>query len=221
MQNVEPEHWGAHLWKFVHWSAAALPIGPLSDDLKQTTTSLVSLLCYLIPCETCRDHFIQFVHAVAPNFTTNEDVKSWWLKCHNFINRTLKKAEWGMDQLNQAYNLGTIAPPKSYPMVTYTQPHAASFGGTASTFDINAYMKGAAQPPAQKVLGFVHNGKWKPIQRTVPTTTRKVATFGNTGYARGTSSYQTNLWRSKLQQKTGAGTAAPPKKKGCKKCGRR
>lgn len=225
MQNVEPEHWGASLWGFVHWSAAALPVGPLSEDLKQASSSLVSLLCYILPCEHCRDHFITFVHAFAPNFVSNEDVKQWWLKCHNYINRTLRKPEWGAEQLNKKYN--TQEQPshsqpilKSYPVVSYTKPNQVS----AQTFDINQYLKANTQQsqpsqPPQRVLGYVQNGKWKPIQNQAKA--RTIPGFNRTN----NTSYLTNIWRMKMQQKAGAGAATtglPAKKKGgCKKCGKR
>jgi hypothetical protein len=241
MQDIEPEHWASHLWKFSHMVAAALPPSPntpLSDELKQSSVSFVHMLCYLLPCSTCRDHFIEFVQALPPKFETGEDVRMWWLKCHNYINRMLGKPEWGIDQLRQTYSVSpetsatlrnTFVPsfssvrpgnPASVPRSVNsapTYPMQKFVPKTSASFDMKQYMTSVAgqggkwRPTNPSVARNLNGIRRNPISRTMPT----VTTYGNS------QNNPTNRWRANMQQKTGAGTGRPLKKKGCKKCGKR
>lgn len=249
MQDIDPEHWKG-LWRFVHVSASALPQGPLSDELKQTSIQLILSLYSLIPCQDCREHFQSFVQSVPPSqdLKTGRDVQLWWLKCHNNVNKMLGKPEWTPQQLDLVY-----PPDGNYPEVSSwrpkTRPSSSAFLGLTSSkqptppsftsfpdphgYDAGKYMLNypvVRAPPSQPQL--IQRLMRQPVSRQRVQRTRTFQTPSQlvranlrapnrSNYATTLQNIQTQKWRAIIKQKTGVASRVLPKKKKCSSCKRR
>ncbi len=237
MENVPVEHWAHALWRMAHVEASALPSGVLTEPLKQAILAFTYSQCQLIPCETCRDHFNVFIQSFPPSFGTGEDVQLWWLRCHNYTNRLLGKAEWSLDQLKRLY------PPDGQYPETGSNPQVGNFPvvpfrpkviGTNNNFvDVS---------PTTPNLG-MNNVKrdakpqWNPVKKPPPQArsipfrvpTVRTPTIHTTimNPFRASSipltrvqkhiSFQTQQWRAAVKKKTGSGI----KKKKCGSCSKK
>lgn len=241
MENVPIEQWAQSLWRYAHVMASALPVGLLSDALKQSALAFVYSLCHLIPCETCRDHYNTFVKTQPPMFDTGESVQLWFFQCHNNTNRLLNKPEWTINQLKQTYppngmypetnvndNTVTSLPVLSnYQMVQYKKPErmiGVNIGQVpvARTALPGAVPKGATfTKPKQAPQQFRQFSQ--PNQQRVfagtpkAVTAAKLANYNRTQPVnRQQMSYQTQQWRALTKLKTGT-----VKKKKCSSCSKK
>jgi hypothetical protein len=228
MQNIEPEHWAPHVWASEHVIAAAMPEGKLTSELAQSSINRIYSLCHLTPCETCRGHYNTFVEQFPPQFETGLQVQKWWWKCHNYVNRTLGRAEWTLDQLQKKYPpSGVYSSPSilNYPVVP-VKPQS-SFGYAAPVVQPAPNMTGwnamkaikqstiySRQPTGRYVRQQVFNQRYlsghrKPIVATATTS----ANIPGSNYP----TAQTRQWRALTKLRS----SKPVTKKGCSSCGRR
>jgi len=81
---MDPSFWGPSTWKTIH------SIAYESDRLKlyEKFSNLIYELCYILPCETCRNHMQTYLkdHPIP-----NSNVFEWSVEFHNQVNIRLGK----------------------------------------------------------------------------------------------------------------------------------
>ena len=56
MININPQLWGPHLWKFMHYLTLSYPDNPTNIDMNKFKNFFTMIGEYL-PCEKCRVHY--------------------------------------------------------------------------------------------------------------------------------------------------------------------
>ena len=224
MEDVEPQHWGAHAWITEHTIVSALP-QTLTKEIKEALSNRVYSMCHLTPCEKCRDHHNSFVGQFPPQFESALDAQTWWWKYHNYVNRLLGKAELSWDQLQKRFPVrGVYLNSDSKYAIDHTKTQLPVL--TESTQHLTYPL----------VRAFVHQPRPQDqfIQKSVPKVLRyaqRQPQYGGTQWTQrtaqgfmnrspfGRNQPQTQQWRSIMKQKSGAGqNARMIKKAGCSSC---
>lgn len=87
-----PNYWelGQATWTYLHTMAAYYPENP-SAKLQASMPSFIHTFAEIYPCESCRDHMIQYVEKNPPRVKNNIELSLWFCEFHNDVNRTLGK----------------------------------------------------------------------------------------------------------------------------------
>ena len=108
-KNVQPREvpselqWGPALWILLHSLAeksgkSATRNG--QNDEKYAWRNLITNLQYVIPCNECKDHFIQYKAEnpfpdpfAVPYTELNQKIRTWFFNLHTHVNQTYKSEE--------------------------------------------------------------------------------------------------------------------------------
>jgi len=94
LDNINPDLWGPHCWKFLNYLATSYPEKP-TQDIKNNVKNFINSLKNVIPCEKCREHFQLNLknYPLDDNILNNKNnLIEWLIKVHNEVNtRTGKK----------------------------------------------------------------------------------------------------------------------------------
>jgi hypothetical protein len=89
MNNIPPELWGKHGWKFVHYITFSYPNNPTKEQ-KEYYKNFFLLVGKVLPCEKCRinynKHLIKFPLTDNVLSCKNTLVK-WLVDIHNEVNK--------------------------------------------------------------------------------------------------------------------------------------
>lgn len=87
---MDPELWGPHVWAAIHLIALGSP-----EKFDSASASgykvFIQNLPYVIPCNTCREHFLEYLTKSPPAFTGRAEFFEWTVKFHNAVNVRLGK----------------------------------------------------------------------------------------------------------------------------------
>ena len=79
--------WGPAGWTFLHCAAASYPEKP-SVEQKQAMHTFIQTFGSVLPCPTCRRHFLQRVGSMASEVLDSRDrLLAWTVEVHNEVNR--------------------------------------------------------------------------------------------------------------------------------------
>lgn len=87
---VNPELWGSHGWKFLHYVTLDYPENPTSQD-KKKYKDFFNLLQYTLPCAKCRHHLKQNLKTLPLTDKILSDDKKivyWLIDLHNIVNES-------------------------------------------------------------------------------------------------------------------------------------
>lgn len=94
LYNLNPNLWGSHCWKFMHYLTMAYPDNPDDNDKKNINNFFLAI-ANVIPCEKCRVHFALNLKNNPLNDKVLEskyNLINWLNDIHNEVNiRTGKK----------------------------------------------------------------------------------------------------------------------------------
>jgi hypothetical protein len=105
------DQWGPLIWRILHSLAerAGRHTNPLfqADEVRAWTTTLKALQKGL-PCETCREHYVEYFQADTPVIPqvysdVREYVRTWLWELHNNVNQRLGKPEFLKTDLTGTY----------------------------------------------------------------------------------------------------------------------
>ena len=85
---MDPNIWGKHGWKFIHFVAQGYPNEP-SQEQKLHYKNFLNSIQYILPCSLCRDHYSQNLINNPIDDTVLRNKKSfinWTVKLHNIVN---------------------------------------------------------------------------------------------------------------------------------------
>ena len=111
--STDPKIWGPVLWKFLHIMAHNYPENP-NPQTKASSRQFFYSLRHLLPCETCRTHYSEFLSKRQPETDSPEALQEWLLWLHNEVTaRTNPDAKpWTMLQLNEWLKSNVNSQPK-------------------------------------------------------------------------------------------------------------
>jgi hypothetical protein len=103
--NLNPHFWGPSVWRTIHAFAVGFPDEPTKDEV-DAIVKFFDSLNYLIPCESCREHYKQNYKMLPPMpVYSKKDLVKWTFDLHNVVNRMLKKKEYSYEDFESEYEL--------------------------------------------------------------------------------------------------------------------
>lgn len=83
--------WGPLLWKWIH--CISITYDSVSENHKEVILFLLNNIHSLIPCDSCQQEFIEYIHMVPINIVqpNSNELFKWTYELHNHINRKLFK----------------------------------------------------------------------------------------------------------------------------------
>lgn len=100
---MNPDKWGPHLWKSIHYIALGYPQNP-DDIIKQSYKNFYINLWRYIPCYKCSKNYKNHLKEIDIDLFLNSTEKlfEWTVLLHNIVNRDLGKKQLS---LKDAYTL--------------------------------------------------------------------------------------------------------------------
>jgi hypothetical protein len=99
---VNPQLWGTHAWKFIHYITIAYPECPTEDDKKTMKLFFIDILPKILPCLKCKENFKKHLQE---NILTEDILNSreklihWGISIHNIINKSLDKPQMSIEDV--------------------------------------------------------------------------------------------------------------------------
>ena len=85
---MDPNIWGKHGWKFIHFVAQGYPNEP-SQEQKLHYKNFINSIQHILPCSLCKDHYSQNLINNPIDDTVLRNKNSfldWTVKLHNIVN---------------------------------------------------------------------------------------------------------------------------------------
>jgi hypothetical protein len=124
--NIDPKVWGPHLWATIH----TLALRADSDHEIGPYLEFVNSLFFLLPCDTCRQDFIQWYKNHGDPF--EGQAFEWSVDLHNYVNRKLAKKTMTLEESRDLWTSDLC----SYSCTDRAgAASAAATAATAVTFD--------------------------------------------------------------------------------------
>ena len=85
---VNPNIWGKHGWKFLHFIAQGFPNNPTQKDIDNFKTFFY-LIQFVLPCDKCRLHYSQHLNNFPLDnhiFKNSDTLQEWIINIHNQVN---------------------------------------------------------------------------------------------------------------------------------------
>ena len=105
MQNINPDIWGAHGWKFMHYITLAYPKNPTAKE-KQAIKLFFSGVGDVLPCYLCRIHYEAHLKKYPLDDTVvscEKNLSKWLVDIHNEVNSIHGKHRYTMDEFYEEY----------------------------------------------------------------------------------------------------------------------
>ena len=110
--SINPELWGPHAWKFLHYITLSYPTNPTESD-KHDYKMFFEVLGKVLPCQKCKKHFqnnlVDFP-LTDEILSTRWNLAKWMLQIHNRLNLEHGKKIYTFDEFYDEY---VIAPNES------------------------------------------------------------------------------------------------------------
>jgi hypothetical protein len=103
--SIDPSLWGKSFWSTLHWTAAAYPTNPTTED-KVAYATFFETLRYVLPCEDCRQHYQTLLdqNPVQPFLISGKELRQWVVSLHNTVNsKTDRKDRWSLEQVDAVF----------------------------------------------------------------------------------------------------------------------
>lgn len=102
---VNPNLWGPHGWKFMHYVALGYPDKPTLQD-KNNYKFFYNNLTNILPCKKCKIHYSKNIkdNPIDNNLDNKNDLFEWTVDIHNMVNRENNKTVYTYEQAYNIYN---------------------------------------------------------------------------------------------------------------------
>lgn len=97
---VDPNIWGKHGWKFLHYVAQGFPHNPSYDEKKMYKDFFTNIQ-NILPCYKCQQHYKQHLQNNPITDTileSKENLENWVINIHNQVNQNNQKSILSFDQ---------------------------------------------------------------------------------------------------------------------------
>lgn len=99
-----PMHWGPGAWRFLHAISFAYPENPTLDE-KKAAESFFESLRELLPCKSCKNHYIENINTMPVNVSSRDTLTKWVVDLHNIVNTKLGKNEQKYQDVAKLYDI--------------------------------------------------------------------------------------------------------------------
>lgn len=101
---MQPNVWGPHLWKSIHYIALGYP-NNADDEVRTAYKSFYENLWKVIPCLKCSLNYKRHLDEVPPidDFLRSRDLFAWTVMLHNIVNAELGKPPMPLEQAREMY----------------------------------------------------------------------------------------------------------------------
>jgi Erv1 / Alr family len=101
---MHPSIWGPHLWFILHIISFEYPEKPTEYD-KRIYHDFYTALKDVIPCTECRKHYRDHItkYPLTPHLDTRDNLIKWVVQVHNFVNISLGKPTFTLEQVLAVY----------------------------------------------------------------------------------------------------------------------
>jgi hypothetical protein len=98
MGGIDPPVFGPEMWKTIHLVALGAP-AVFDASHVATYKAFYTQLAFVIPCDTCKEHFIQTLHdnPIDESLSGSEALFAWTVRVHNVVNKRLGKPEMSLE----------------------------------------------------------------------------------------------------------------------------
>ena len=102
--NILPEVWGPHGWKFMHYVALGYPDLPTDTD-KSAYQNFYESLRDVLPCQGCATHYKETIlqYPVKDHLQDRESLLRWSFEIHNTVNKRVEKPTLTYEDALQLY----------------------------------------------------------------------------------------------------------------------
>jgi len=94
--------WGPAAWKFLHSITFSYPDVPTLDE-QRAAESLFNSISILLPCSTCRTHYVNEINSNPPDTRSKSTLTSWLVDIHNRVNLRLGKPIFSYANATEVY----------------------------------------------------------------------------------------------------------------------
>ena len=88
--NILPEVWGPHGWKFMHFVALGFPDQPTDQD-RSSYQRFYESLQYVLPCHSCATHYQDNLRKYPIDLKDRDSLLRWTFAIHNEVNQRKDK----------------------------------------------------------------------------------------------------------------------------------
>lgn len=103
--NINPEIWGSHAWKFMHYITLSYPDNPTNIDKINMYNFFIGVQ-KILPCEKCRYNFIEHQKKYPLNdacLNSKYNLVNWLINIHNDVNIENNKPTMTYDEFIKMY----------------------------------------------------------------------------------------------------------------------
>ena len=107
-QSIQPNYWGPHGWKFIHYVALGYPENPDLQD-KNNYKSFYQNLQMVLPCKKCQKHYQENLRKLPIDkfLESKEKLFQWTVDIHNKVNEDLGKKIYSYEEAYHALRSNT------------------------------------------------------------------------------------------------------------------
>ena len=95
--------WGPSAWLFLHTITLDYPDEPTKEDKEKYREFFISL-SYVIPCETCKEHYLETIRKFPINLESKETLTKWLHNIHNQVNLRNNKEIYSYEDFIEHYS---------------------------------------------------------------------------------------------------------------------
>jgi len=109
---MNPNVWGPHFWFILHLVSFNYPDNPNTPD-KDNFKRFYESIGDILPCPNCRKHYKNYLSQfpISVHLDTRIDLIKWVIQVHNFVNQSLHKPTYTLQQVLKTYaNLDPVSP---------------------------------------------------------------------------------------------------------------
>lgn len=100
---MNPKVWGSSAWLFLHTITLDYPDEPTKEDKEKYREFFISL-SYVIPCETCKEHYLETIRKFPINLESKETLTKWLHNIHNQVNLRNNKEIYSYEDFIEHYS---------------------------------------------------------------------------------------------------------------------
>ena len=101
--TMNPKVWGSSAWLFLHTITLDYPDEPTKEDKEKYREFFISL-SYVIPCETCKEHYLETIRKFPINLESKETLTKWLHNIHNQVNLRNNKEIYSYEDFIEHYS---------------------------------------------------------------------------------------------------------------------
>lgn len=107
ISNINPDLWGPHGWKFLHYITLTYPNKPKQKD-KENYKMFFQLLGEILPCEKCKINYKKHINETPISekiLSSKYNLIVWLINMHNKVNYINNKKQYNLEEvLDELFN---------------------------------------------------------------------------------------------------------------------